>query len=125
MAWFLNLVQTVQSDRVNREPFMKTIFYIQEPLERRSNLKNRSNRNPVQPNVCEKNCFPIWNSGMDLKWEKKNKKRKWWRRSENEAKNIRGTDGMIRFKKKKKDEMSRKREEEEGDGSKSWCWETV
>ena len=48
MAWFLNLDQTLQSDRVNREPFMKTIFYIQEPLERRSNLKNRSNCNPVQ-----------------------------------------------------------------------------
>ena len=100
---------------------MKTIFYIQEPLERRSNLKNRSNCNPVQPYVCEKICFPIWNSGMDLKWEKKIK-----RENDEEDPKMK-QNGMIIFKKKKKkkDEMSRKREEEEGDGIKSWCWETV
>ena len=59
---------------------------MREPLEPRSNLENRSNSKPVQPYVCEEICFLIWNSGMDLKWEKNNKKRKWWKRSENEAK---------------------------------------
>ena len=44
---------------------------MKEPLELRSNLKNCSNCMPVQSYVCEEICFPIWNSGMDLKWEKK------------------------------------------------------
>ena len=44
---------------------------MREPLEPRSNLKNRSNCKPVQPYVCEEICFPIQNFGMDLKWEKK------------------------------------------------------
>ena len=89
---------------------------MRELLEPRSDLENRSNRKSVQPHVCEEICFLIWNSSMDLKWEKNNKKWKWWRRSENEAKNIRSTDGMVRFKKEEKeeDEMSCRREEDNG-----------
>ena len=82
---------------------------MRELLEPRSNLENRSNHKPVQPHVCEEILFLIWNSSMDLKWEKKIIKR------ENDEEDPK----MKQKKKKKKKEAPmvwwdlKKKEEEE------------
>ena len=89
---------------------------MREPLELRSNLKNRSNHKPVQ--------LYFWRNLLsDLKFWHGSKVRKKIIKRENDEedpkmkkKNIRSTNGMVRFKKEEKeeDEMSCRREEDNG-----------